>query len=223
MKQKKIQGIYCITNKINGNQYIGRSIDIQTRWKQHINETKTKKMFNIHKAIKKYGIESFTFEVLEVVKNKEDLTKREVYWYEKIKPKYNMVKPDKPKNILDSIIVQSIDVITKQVKTYESIREAARQNNISKTAISNVLKGIRNTANGCYWKYENDTFVEPIDRGNNGLRRVQITIEKDGVTKTFETITECAKYLDVTISLISRSAVKKHKVKGYKIYRGGLQ
>lgn len=54
-------GIYKITNKLNGKVYIGQSIDIDTRWIQHIN---AKDNFAIHNAIKKYGKENFKFEVL---------------------------------------------------------------------------------------------------------------------------------------------------------------
>lgn len=54
-------GIYKITNKLNGKVYIGQSIDIDARWKQHIN---AKDNFAIHNAIKKYGKENFKFEVL---------------------------------------------------------------------------------------------------------------------------------------------------------------
>ena len=54
-------GIYKITNKINGKVYIGQSINIDTRWRQHIN---AKDNYAIHNAIKKYGEENFKFEVL---------------------------------------------------------------------------------------------------------------------------------------------------------------
>lgn len=54
-------GIYKITNKLNGKVYIGQSVDIDTRWRQHIN---AKDNFAIHRAIKKYGKENFKFEVL---------------------------------------------------------------------------------------------------------------------------------------------------------------
>ena len=57
----KRSGIYLITNNINGKQYIGQSIDIDTRWRQHCN---AKDNFAIHNAIKKYGKENFSFEVL---------------------------------------------------------------------------------------------------------------------------------------------------------------
>lgn len=54
-------GIYKITNKLNGKVYIGQSVDIDTRWRQHIN---AKDNFAIHRAIQKYGKENFKFEVL---------------------------------------------------------------------------------------------------------------------------------------------------------------
>ena len=54
-------GIYKITNKLNGKVYIGQSIDIDTRWKQHIN---AKDDMLIHKSIQKYGAKNFSFKVL---------------------------------------------------------------------------------------------------------------------------------------------------------------
>ena len=54
-------GIYKITNKLNGKVYIGQSRDIDARWRQHCN---AKDNYAIHNAIKKYGKENFSFEVL---------------------------------------------------------------------------------------------------------------------------------------------------------------
>lgn len=54
-------GIYKITNKLNDKVYIGQSVDINARWRQHIN---AKDNYAIHNAIKKYGKENFSFEIL---------------------------------------------------------------------------------------------------------------------------------------------------------------
>ncbi len=40
---EKVCGIYCIENKVNGKKYVGQSIDIYKRWKQHRNELNNKK------------------------------------------------------------------------------------------------------------------------------------------------------------------------------------
>lgn len=54
-------GIYKITNKLNGKVYIGQSIHIKTRWRQHIT---AKDDTLLHKSIQKYGAENFSFEIL---------------------------------------------------------------------------------------------------------------------------------------------------------------
>ena len=72
-------GIYKITNKVNNKSYIGQSISIQHRWYQHIHDSRPHKNSLIHKAIKKYGIDNFSFEVLEECPT-ELLNEREKYW-----------------------------------------------------------------------------------------------------------------------------------------------
>lgn len=76
-------GIYKITNKINNNAYIGLSINIEKRWKNHIyrSKTKTNKEYDkvLYKAFRKYGINNFSFEVLEECKL-EELYEKEKKW-----------------------------------------------------------------------------------------------------------------------------------------------
>lgn len=79
-------GIYKITNQINQKSYIGQSIDIERRWKQHKTEpfNTNGSQYNtvFYKAIRKYGIENFIFEVLEECPL-EKLDEREEYWIKK--------------------------------------------------------------------------------------------------------------------------------------------
>ena len=60
--------IYMYTNKINGKRYVGKAKDFLIRKRQHINSSynKNAKDYNyiIHKAIRKYGIESFEIIIL---------------------------------------------------------------------------------------------------------------------------------------------------------------
>lgn len=57
----KKSGIYLITNNINGKQYVGQSVDIDFRIHQHMF---WKSRSVIHKAIKKYGIENFSYDII---------------------------------------------------------------------------------------------------------------------------------------------------------------
>lgn len=68
-------GIYKITRKETGKSYIGQSNDIQRRFQEHKNKTD----IPIELAIQKYGVNSFSFEVLEEC-SLEELDEREIYW-----------------------------------------------------------------------------------------------------------------------------------------------
>ena len=56
--------VYCITNKINGKQYIGITNDYKRRWANHIAYQAPEREQVVHRAIKKYGKENFDFQIL---------------------------------------------------------------------------------------------------------------------------------------------------------------
>lgn len=77
----KICGIYKITDQITGQMYIGQSVDIRERWRQHIKTALTygKASNKLYQAMQKDGLYNFTFEILEEVP-RSDLNDREAYW-----------------------------------------------------------------------------------------------------------------------------------------------
>lgn len=79
-------GIYKITNLVNGNSYIGQSVNIRVRWQAHIATANDKSRgtyyYPLYCAIRKYGIENFDFEVLEKV-SPNNLNEREIYYIKK--------------------------------------------------------------------------------------------------------------------------------------------
>lgn len=83
MAREKICGIYKITNLINGKVYIGQSNDIYKRWKEHKRISKVSESGSLlYRAFKKYGIENFSFEILEKCEPK-DLDEREIFYIKK--------------------------------------------------------------------------------------------------------------------------------------------
>lgn len=71
-------GIYKITNKITGKSYIGQSIDIKRRWREHINRIGCLSN-QLYIDFQKFGIENFDFSIIEECK-REELNDREIYW-----------------------------------------------------------------------------------------------------------------------------------------------
>ena len=55
-KKDVFQGIYSITNKLNNKKYIDQSLDIKSRWRQHIGELKEKVTITLTLIYKMLGI-----------------------------------------------------------------------------------------------------------------------------------------------------------------------
>lgn len=78
-------GIYKITNKINNKSYIGQSKNIEKRFDNHKQRafvnTENNKEYDkaLYRAFRKYGLENFSFEILEECQEK-DLLEKEKNW-----------------------------------------------------------------------------------------------------------------------------------------------
>ena len=71
-------GIYSWVNKINNKKYIGQSVDIYKRKQAHIHSAgKYNTLFS--KALYKYGLNNFNFEILEECRE-EELNDKEIYY-----------------------------------------------------------------------------------------------------------------------------------------------
>ena len=80
-------GIYKIINIINNKIYIGSSVNLYKRKKEHFNKLKKNIHKNIHlqSSYNKYGEENFIFEIIEYIEDKYLLIGREQYWINEFK------------------------------------------------------------------------------------------------------------------------------------------
>ena len=87
---EKISGIYKITNTITNDFYIGSSKNVKRRWAEHKCKSVWKKCPNnqMYIDMKKYGVDKFEFQVIEVVEP-EKLKEAEQQFIETLKPTYN--------------------------------------------------------------------------------------------------------------------------------------
>lgn len=74
--------VYLITNLINNKKYVGQTINsARLRWSTHKYHTNSNCQFHLHRAIRKYGIENFEFEVIDSnINSIDDLNEAESYW-----------------------------------------------------------------------------------------------------------------------------------------------
>lgn len=86
-------GIYQIKNKLNEHRYIGSTKNFKKRWNIHKADLKKQKhhSFVLQRAVNKYGIENFVFEILEECEV-SSLPEKEQKYLDEHNPEYNILK-----------------------------------------------------------------------------------------------------------------------------------
>lgn len=156
--------IYKITNNINGKIYIGQSKNPQNRFKQHINDEKDSV---IHNAIKKYGEDNFSFEIIEGPI--ENYNEREKYWiklYNSYEEGYNMTYGGEEPPIIkgeksclskfsnELILSLQLDLINTDINYFE----LSKKYNINVNYITEI---------NCGKTRNNPQFVYPLRKSDN--------------------------------------------------------
>lgn len=101
----KLAGIYIFKNNINGKCYVGQSIKLRSRIKDHLRNAKNMKIdLPIYRAINKYGFHNFSIDILEsfvpdpeestesIIKRLDDLEIKYIEEYKAYSDGYNCTK-----------------------------------------------------------------------------------------------------------------------------------
>lgn len=88
----KDSGIYLIVCSVSLHRYIGSAVNLNKRCAHHIAMLRANKHCNDHlqRAFNCYGEEAFSFEVLELVPDKQDLIVYEQHHIDTSRPEYNL-------------------------------------------------------------------------------------------------------------------------------------
>ena len=81
----RVSGIYKITEIESGKTYVGQSVDIGDRWKQHAKRgcgADTITNNKLYPAMMELGIQNFQFEIVEITNDTSKLNEMEKYWQE---------------------------------------------------------------------------------------------------------------------------------------------
>lgn len=131
--------IYCITNNINGKQYIGKTNhEITRRWHEHIRAARKSTMQHrpLYAAIQKYGVQNFTITQLEKCAN-EQAIEREQYWIHQLNTYhngYNATRGGDGKGYIDR------DLVIKIYQQENSQKRTAEVLNISTDSVHDILQ-----------------------------------------------------------------------------------
>lgn len=192
--------IYKITNQKNGMVYIGSSIEVERRWRQHkeasINEKDHHYNYPLMVAFREFGIANFTFEVVDTLPTWETMIEAEHNWIIKencvIPNGYNqtdntsspMFDPNVAKKMSDTKRdkygkrVSEIDSNGNIIDVWDSLAEAGEKTGLDRFKISDVCNGRRLTTGDRVFRFldEEENIIIPEVKVNQ--------VQTNRITKT---------------------------------------
>lgn len=178
--------IYKITNTINDKVYIGKTQrTIQERWQGHIKDSWNSKYQHrpLYRAFKKYGLNSFSIEIIEECENNQ-LNDKEKFWikqYDSFKNGYNATLGGDGGHYGELIDRQQINDLWKKGL---SLKQICNQTHHERHQISAILK-----------KELNVPEKDIIERSRNKKLTAMIDPKTDEIINIFESATSAAKFL----------------------------
>lgn len=187
-----ICGIYKITNLVNNKCYIGQSINIERRWRDHKQRVSNDHYQNfdapLYCAFRKYGLTSFDFSILEECK-KEDLDEREIYYislFDSYKNGYNQDEGGKSaRHYLKLSEIKVREIIDDQKNTEFSTSELAKNFGVSGSTIRAINRGSSCPLPDVIYPVRKETFY------SNG-RKMRISSVPDPVPQKYCIICGCS-------------------------------
>lgn len=200
--------IYCFTNLINQKKYIGSTINKPNiRYNQHLynafNPNSHKYYYPLYQAIRKYGIENFSYDIIQEIDcSEQELRKIEkcyMHQYNTVSPNgYNQTDDtEHPINAIESYQKMSntkrenakqvalVDDNNSILEIYRSIVDCAEALNLDEKKIAACCRGERKTTQNkkFYWlDIDNNLIIPEYNRnsykGENGTTQKQITNRK---------------------------------------------
>lgn len=186
--------VYLIFNNINGKVYVGKTKNYKKRINRHKNiatDANNESGSLVHRAIKKYGIDNFTFCILQTFGNEKDCFAAEIYWVRYYKSNatkygnefgYNLTEggegPSGAKRSKDTKKKQSLNKLGKKRSEEDRkkmsigrsgmILSQSHKDNMSKSRTGMYQGG----DNNFFGQHHSDESLKKISGENNGLSKL---------------------------------------------------
>lgn len=211
-------GVYRIRNILNNDCYIGSAIKLVDRKNTHYSALRR----NIHhsiilqNAVNKYGINNFSFELIEYT-DKNSLIIKEQHYIDTLLPKYNICKI--AGNSLGRISTRKIAILQYDlqgnlVREWDCLQRIMEGFNLSNsTKISHCCQGKRNKCYGYVWRYKDSNLPFSISLERKGKSIHQID-EQGKIVRSWKRVKDCAIDIGSTSSTIINNMKNKKSVNG---------
>ena len=202
-EDKKMNYIYCYTNKINGHKYVGKTNNLERRKREHRSNANNplSKEYNylFHRKLREYGEENFIFSILQELEDTEDINKAEQFWIEQLKTfvgdnqgGYNLTRGGE-EILISSLYEENIQEIKTAIKNKVSFDEIKQKYGISIPHISAINHGV-------YYREDNEIY--PLCKYYKD--KDEIFYIKDLLINSSTPMKELAKQLGISYSTIKK-------------------
>lgn len=200
--------IYKATNKINGKSYVGQTCDFHSRVWQH-QRCYEKEDCDFHRAIKEFGFDNFSWEIIETCESEDGACELEKYYIEKFntyRDGYNMTKggKDAPYHNARAVVLLTLD--GRYIKRYDSAMDA-EIDGFNNTDVLLNCKGKRRQTKGYMFMFEDEyesngakTYRKPEPNGMRSI--IQCDMEGNFIQK-FKSLQEAARITGANRTTIS--------------------
>ena len=200
--------IYKATNKINGKSYVGQTCDFHSRVWQH-QRCYEKEDCDFHRAIKEFGFDNFSWEIIETCESEDRACELEKYYIEKFntyRDGYNMTKGGKgaPYHNARAVVLLTLD--GQYIKRYDSAMDAEIDGFHNADVLLNC-KGKRRQTKGYMFMFEDEyesngakAYRKPEPNGMRSI--IQCDMEGNFIQK-FKSLQEAARITGTNRTTIS--------------------
>ena len=200
--------IYKATNKINGKSYVGQTCDFHSRVWQH-QRCYEKEDCDFHRAIKEFGFDNFSWEIIETCESEDRACELEKYYIEKFntyRDGYNMTKGGKGAPYYNARAVVLLTLDGRYIKRYDSAMDA-EIDGFNNTDVLLNCKGKRRQTKGYMFMFEDEyesngakTYRKPEPNGMRSI--IQCDMEGNFIQK-FKSLQEAARITGANRTTIS--------------------